>query len=72
MALNRIDLALLAYTDSVVVPDTFLTSFLGYSPFPLSLPMTDSVKKVMLFWSTPKVKAAGAFTYCWHKVGGPP
>jgi len=46
--LNRIDIAKIYKVDSVVVPDTFFTDFLRYSPFPDSFPQVKEINKIIL------------------------
>ena len=47
-ALNRIDVAKIYKVDSIVVPDTFFTDLLRYSPFPDSFPQVKEIKKIIL------------------------
>lgn len=46
--LNRIDIQRLSKLDSIVVPDTFLSSTLDYSPFPKYVSLLDSVDLIIL------------------------
>lgn len=48
LALNRTDGASFQHSKSLAIPDTFLSDFNEYSPFPDSLPLIDSVKKLLL------------------------
>jgi len=47
-SLNRIDIAKLYKVDSIVLPDTFVTDVLNYSPFPDSFPQINSIRKLIL------------------------
>jgi hypothetical protein len=47
-ALNRIDINRLHRTDSLIIPDTFYTNFINYSPFPRHLGIADNIKKLIL------------------------
>ncbi|MBP6732270.1 MAG: L,D-transpeptidase [Chitinophagales bacterium] len=47
LALNRVDKAHYLRADSLVVPDTFYTDLLVYSPFPKHLPFLADIKKLM-------------------------
>lgn len=47
-AINRIDRAKIYKTDSLVIPDTFLTDLNRYAPFPAEIPLLDSVRKILL------------------------
>ena len=49
LALNRLDKKNFGRRDSVVIPDTFLTDFNRYSPFPARIKIADPVKKLVLF-----------------------
>ncbi|RYD51387.1 MAG: murein L,D-transpeptidase [Sphingobacteriales bacterium] len=49
LALNRIDASHLGRKDSLVVPDTFMTDFLLYAPYPQSLPQAKDIRKMVLF-----------------------
>lgn len=48
LAINRVDFEKVHKLDSLVVPDTFLTDFLSYSPFPPKLTIADSIDKLIL------------------------
>jgi len=49
LSLNRLDAKNFSRRDSVVVPDSFHSDFLRYSPFPVRLAAADSVRKILLF-----------------------
>ncbi|HVO73395.1 MAG TPA: L,D-transpeptidase [Ignavibacteriaceae bacterium] len=49
LSLNRIDDRNISINDTLILPDTFLTSLLPYSPFPKEIQMLDSVPKILLF-----------------------
>lgn len=49
LALNRVDFERLQLNDSLVIPDTFFTDFSLYSPFPVNLPITAGVRKLLVF-----------------------
>lgn len=49
LAINRIDFSKLYREDTLVIPDTFLTGFKYYSPFPDSLHLIKDVRKILLF-----------------------
>jgi hypothetical protein len=49
LALNRIDYQNIPINDSLIVPDTFLTDLLPYTPFPEHINLLDSVSKILLF-----------------------
>ncbi|MFM2286376.1 MAG: hypothetical protein RLZZ543_1873, partial [Bacteroidota bacterium] len=46
--INRIDAERLIHLDSLVVPDTFLTDWLLYAPFPQRLEVADSIHFLLL------------------------
>ncbi len=58
-ALNRIDFAHLMHSDTVVVPDSFYTDLMMYSPFPPVLPFLKDIKK-LIFYSY-RIQAFGAY-----------
>lgn len=47
--LNRIDLNCLHHADSLVIPDTILSNWMFYSPYPDSLPFISDIHKILLF-----------------------
>lgn len=47
--LNRIDFEHVWRADTLIVPDTFLTDTVRYSPFPLNLPLIADIPKLILF-----------------------
>lgn len=49
LALNRIDYQNIPLNDTLIVPDTFLTDLLPYSPFPEEMKLLDSIPKILLF-----------------------
>lgn len=48
LAINRIDIEKLYGAQMLAIPDTFLADIKYYSPFPDSIPLIDSVKKILL------------------------
>lgn len=47
-AINRIDYSRVRTGSHLIVPDTFFTDFIHYTPFPAQLPLADSVPKFIL------------------------
>lgn len=49
LSLNRLDADHIWKADTLVVPDTFLTDVMLYSPFPATLPAAKDVRKLIFF-----------------------
>ena len=49
LALNRIDFEHVWRSDTLIVPDTFLTDTARYCPFPVELPLITDIPKLILF-----------------------
>lgn len=52
LALNRVDENHLNRMDTIIIPDNFEVELIQYSPFPVSLPFLNEIKK-MIFFSYP-------------------
>lgn len=59
LAINRLDTRHIVIGDSLCIPDTLPPDFMYFSPFPVKLPVLDSVPKILIF-SYP-VQAFGAY-----------
>lgn len=59
LAVNRVDAAKWQRLDTLIVPDTFLTDFMAYAPFPKQLSSIQQVHK-MIFYSQ-SIQAFGAY-----------
>jgi hypothetical protein len=49
LALNRLDEANMHRADTLIIPDTILTDFNLYSPFPFDMPILRAVNKMVIF-----------------------
>lgn len=49
LAINRIDAGHIRGIDTLLIPDTFVTDFNQYSPFPADMPKLKDVKKIIFF-----------------------
>jgi lipoprotein-anchoring transpeptidase ErfK/SrfK len=47
-AINRMDVWRIRVKKALVIPDTLLTDFINYSPFPSKLPIADTIEKIIL------------------------
>ena len=59
LAVNRVDANRWTRLDTLIVPDTFLTDFMAYSPFPKNVTTIKDVRKVILY--SQSIQAFGAY-----------
>jgi hypothetical protein len=61
LALNRLDNRNLPKNDSLIIPDTILTDFLKYSPFPSSIESINDIKKILFI--SRKIQAFAGYEF---------
>ena len=59
LAVNRVDANRWTRLDTLIVPDTFLTDFMAYSPFPKTVSTIKDVRKMILY--SQSIQSFGAY-----------